>query len=82
MIKFLPTRSTVMSRHGQAGAEQETFRTIEAIRKICGNERTMASTALSWLVNQKRVASVVVGARTPQQMEENCKLYQLSEVVL
>jgi len=77
--KHFSSTSTVMSRHGQAGAEQETFQTIEAIRKICGNEHTMASTALSWLVNQKRVASVVVGARTPQQMEENCKLYQLSE---
>ena len=70
-----------MSRHGQSGAESETFQTIEAIRRICGAEHTMASTALSWLVAQKRVASVIVGASNPQQMEENCKIYQLSEVI-
>jgi len=77
--KHFSSTSTTMSRHGQSGAESETFQTIEAIRRICGAEHTMASTALSWLVAQKRVASVIVGASNPQQMEENCKLYQLSE---
>jgi len=79
--KHFSSSSTALSRHGQVGAEKQTFSTIDEIRKICG-DKTMASTALSWLVAQKRVASVIVGASSAKQMEENCKLYQISEKMM
>ena len=40
----------------------------------------MSSAALAWILAQEGVASVVVGCRTPQQLEDNCKLIKLSQV--
>ncbi|XP_072029080.1 uncharacterized oxidoreductase YccK-like isoform X1 [Amphiura filiformis] len=72
--------STTMSRHGQVGAETETFKTISAIRELCNKaDIPMSSAALSWVLSQQGVASVIVGCRTPEQLQENCKLIQLSQ---
>lgn len=76
--KHFSASSTSLSRHGQSGAERETFETIGKIRDLCG-DRSMASSALSWLVSRKRVASVIVGASSPEQMEENCNLYEIDQ---
>ena len=58
-----------------------TLQTISAIRELCNKaDIPMSSTALSWVLSQQGVASVIVGCRTPEQLEENCKLIQLSQV--
>jgi len=59
------------SRHGEAGLESEAFDTIAALRAI--GERTaipMPTLAIAWLLNRPNVASALVGARTPRQLEE------------
>ena len=63
------------------GAEDQTFAAIDAIRAVCdATGEKMSSTALSWLIAQKRVASVIVGASKPEQMEENCRLFEIKAV--
>ncbi|XP_022083416.1 uncharacterized protein LOC110975325 [Acanthaster planci] len=75
--------STNLSRHEQKGAEAETFKAISDIRNLCDKENIpMSSAALSWILAQEGVASVIVGCRTPQQLEDNCKLVNLSQNVV
>ncbi|XP_065826397.1 aldo-keto reductase IolS-like [Oscarella lobularis] len=72
--------STSLSRHGQEGAEKETFEAIEAIRGVCRSaDISMPSASLAWLLAQPNVASCIVGARTAEQVEANARLVQLSE---
>ncbi|XP_033120708.1 uncharacterized oxidoreductase YqkF-like [Anneissia japonica] len=72
--------STSMSRHGQEGAEDQTFKAIQSIREACGKEGVpMATASLSWLLKQQNVASVIVGCSKPEQLEQNCKIAQLSQ---
>lgn len=78
--RHFSSASTTMSRHGQVGAETETFKTISSIRDICSQaDVPMSSAALSWVLAQQGLASVIVGCRTPEQLEGNCKLVQLSQ---
>lgn len=60
------------ARHGQPGAEAETFDAISRIKAIsqrAGIE--MARVALAWLLAQDGVTSVVVGARNASQADIN-----------
>jgi len=62
------------SRHGLPGFEQETFDTLDNIRKICediGEE--MVHVALAWLLHKPAVTSVLAGARTPDHIHSNVK---------
>jgi len=70
------------SRHQEAGAEEETFGAISAIREICqkNEDLNMTTAAISWLLAKRRVASVITGASRPEQMETNCKTVKLEKV--
>jgi len=60
------------ARHGEPGAETETFTAIERIRSIAGElGRPMAQVSLAWLLAQPGVASVIAGARSPEQVRQN-----------
>jgi len=60
------------TRHGEKGCEPETFAAINDIRKICDElKRPMSHVALAWCLYQPAVATVLAGARTPEQMKEN-----------
>jgi myo-inositol catabolism protein IolS len=62
------------ARHGEPGLETETFDAISRIRKICKNTgESMGNITIAWLLQQKGVASVLVGARVPNQLRENIK---------
>ncbi|MDF2501839.1 MAG: aldo/keto reductase [Anaerosporomusa subterranea] len=62
------------ARHGEAGMEAETFTAVARIREICASiGESMGNVAISWVLNQPGISSVLVGARTPQQLQENIK---------
>lgn len=62
------------ARHGEPGMEAETFTALDRLREICTNTGDlMGNVAISWLLRQTGVSSVLVGARTPQQLRENLK---------
>jgi myo-inositol catabolism protein IolS len=66
------------ARHGEAGAETETFSTLERIRHISAEiEQPMARVALAWLLHRPGVTSVIAGARTPQQIEQTAQAADL-----
>lgn len=73
------------TRHGEPGAEAEVAEALDRIRTICDEAGVeMGHAALAWLISREAVASVIVGARTPEQAVENAKAgrLELSEDVL
>lgn len=65
-------------KHGEVGAEKETFETLAKIRKICREiNAPMAQVTLSWLLSQPGIASIIVGARSPEQININVKAAEL-----
>jgi len=59
-------------RHGEPGAEEETFETVARIREIAdGQGIPMAQLAIAWLLARPGVATVIAGAREPWQIEAN-----------
>ncbi len=59
-----------IARHGDAGAEPEVFAAIAALAAL-GREADLSlpQLALAWLLHKRNVASVLVGARTPAELE-------------
>lgn len=67
-----------MARHGEKGAESETFATIKTIQYIAeGINTSMGKISLAWLLAQKGVISIIVGARNPKQVRENVQAADL-----
>ncbi len=64
--------SRPQARHGGPGAEEETFATIEAIRRLAERHGTsMSKLALGWLLTRPAITAVLAGARTPDQLAAN-----------
>jgi len=69
--------------HGPEGARRATldfpivdkaraFRCIDAMRPIAQrHEASVAQVALAWLLSRAQVSSVIVGAKTPEQLADN-----------
>ncbi len=58
--------------HGEAGAEEETFTAIAEIAEIAEKSGLdMAAMTLAWLIRKQSVASVIAGARSPEQVQHN-----------
>lgn len=58
--------------YDRRGAEQRTWDVLDAVREVAeGRGTTMAQVALAWLVDRPAVTSVVLGARTLEQLEDN-----------
>lgn len=61
-----------LTRHGEEGAETETFTAVKDIRDLSESVGIpMTGLALGWLLAQKGVISVIAGARNPEQIRQN-----------
>lgn len=69
---FAPTRP--MTRHDEHGAEDELAAALDAIREIAAaRSLPMTLLALSWVIHQPGITSVIAGARNPQQAIQNAR---------
>ena len=60
------------SKHGEAGAEVEVFAALTEIKQIADElGQPMAAVALAWLRQQAGVATILVGARSPEELHLN-----------
>jgi aryl-alcohol dehydrogenase-like predicted oxidoreductase len=60
------------SRHGEAGAEAETFAAIAGIRDIARQLHVpMAHLALAWILSRPEITCVLAGIRSLAQLDEN-----------
>jgi aryl-alcohol dehydrogenase-like predicted oxidoreductase len=72
------SRNRPHSRHGADGAENDTFDAIAEIRLIAEElGESMADVSLAWLLAQKGVTSVIVGARNADQARRNVRAAEL-----
>jgi aryl-alcohol dehydrogenase-like predicted oxidoreductase len=61
-----------MEAYGRRNAEERTWRVIDAVRSVAEARGTsMARVALAWLVDRPAVTSVILGARTVEQLDDN-----------
>jgi aryl-alcohol dehydrogenase-like predicted oxidoreductase len=60
------------SRHGEAGAEAETFEAVAAVGRIADEAGLdMPAMSLAWLLGVEGVAGVIAGARNAEQARAN-----------
>ncbi|MBE2315991.1 aldo/keto reductase [Solirubrobacter sp. CPCC 204708] len=58
--------------YDRRSTQQRTWDVIDAVQRIAGERgASMAQVALAWLVDRPRVTSVILGARTIEQLEDN-----------
>ena len=58
--------------YGRRSTEQRTWDVVDAVREVAdARDVPMASVALAWLVARPAVTSVILGARTTEQLEAN-----------
>lgn len=77
--RYYAATRTEMSQHGEAGCEEEVFAALAGIRTIAADlGQTMAAAALAWLRQQPGVATILIGARNPQEVQLNLPALDLS----
>ena len=61
-----------MASHGEPGCETEVFEAIAGVRKVAaGLGWTTAEVSLAWVRQQAGVASILIGARSPDELSWN-----------
>jgi aryl-alcohol dehydrogenase-like predicted oxidoreductase len=61
-----------MEAYAPRSAQERTWQVIDAVRSAAeGRGITMAQVALAWLVDRPAVTSVILGARSGEQLDEN-----------
>ena len=72
------SKARPLTRHGEAGHEQETFAALAEIRRVADEiGQPMGRVALAWLLAQKGVTAAVAGARNAAQAIENVAAAEL-----
>lgn len=73
-LNGIPARSRAAEPDGFLKREQVTEEKIAAVRRLgkiaARRGQTIAQTAVAWLLRNPRVTSVLVGARTPEQLAD------------
>jgi aryl-alcohol dehydrogenase-like predicted oxidoreductase len=61
-----------MARHGEPGCEAEAFAALAEVRRVAdGLGWSMAEVSLAWVRQQAGVASILIGARSPDELAWN-----------
>lgn len=61
-----------MEAYAQRNAQERTWRVIDAVRTIAeAGGLSMAQVALAWLMDRPAVTSIILGARTLEQLDDN-----------
>jgi myo-inositol catabolism protein IolS len=67
------------SRHGEAGAEDETFKAVAGIREIAEEmDIPMEQLALAWAMARPGITSILVGTRNISQLQDNFEAASVS----
>jgi len=76
-LKGIPTDSRAAKTHGALQQEQITEEILLQLNKLNAiaqnREQTLAQMALSWILRDERVTSVLVGASKPEQLADSLK---------
>lgn len=68
----LPSNARLSSRPSQRFLNEANWRILEKLRHVCANHgRSVLELAFSWLLAHSAVSSVIAGAMTPEQLQQN-----------
>lgn len=68
-----------MAKHGEQGAEEEVFATLEGIRKIAEKERIpMSRLAIAWTLAKQGITCMLVGTRNTDELSMNLRVFEYS----
>jgi L-glyceraldehyde 3-phosphate reductase len=74
-LKGIPTDSRAAKTHGHLQTQEITTEKLEKIKKLndiaSKRNQSLAQMALSWLLKDKRITSVLIGASSVQQLDNN-----------
>jgi aryl-alcohol dehydrogenase-like predicted oxidoreductase len=61
-----------MEAYAPRNAQERTWRVIDAVREVAeGRGVSMSQVALAWVADRPAVSSVILGARTVEQLDDN-----------
>ncbi|GAA2080469.1 aldo/keto reductase [Actinomadura alba] len=61
-----------MEAYGPRNAQERTWRIIDAVRRVAEEQSvSMSRVALAWVADRPAVTSVILGARTVEQLDDN-----------
>lgn len=61
-----------MEAYGPRNAQERTWQIVDAVRKVADDRGvSMAQVALAWVADRPMVTSVILGARTVEQLDDN-----------
>ena len=67
------------SDHGEPGCESAVFTALGALQRVAGClSLTIAELSLAWVLHQPGVASVLIGARSPKELDWNLPALDIS----
>jgi myo-inositol catabolism protein IolS len=73
------SRNNKESRHGEAGAEEETNTALKGIRRICKESGfSMAEIALKWILENPSITCTLAGSRNIMELGANVKAVEKS----
>ena len=76
--KYRRDRDASEGRHVEGWDEPPVYDTVDVLVEIAGDRGVSAAqVALSWLLDRPGVASVIVGARTDEQLADNLEAAEL-----
>jgi myo-inositol catabolism protein IolS len=65
--------------HGEPGCEAEVFAAVEAVRQIAAElGKPIAHVALAWVRQQPNVKTLLIGARSPQELQQDLPFLDLT----
>eukprot|EP00929_Paragymnodinium_shiwhaense_P018925 TRINITY_DN13065_c0_g1_i1.p1 TRINITY_DN13065_c0_g1~~TRINITY_DN13065_c0_g1_i1.p1 ORF type:complete len:406 (-),score=48.92 TRINITY_DN13065_c0_g1_i1:106-1323(-) len=79
------TQSSTFARHGAPGVEDLIFgegKILEALKALLKPNETLADLATAWLLAQKGVSCVLVGASNPDQVMRNARVRDFDAATL
>lgn len=79
-LQGIPANSRANKTHGHLKQEQVSPEVIGKVKKLneiaLRRNQTLAQTALAWVLKDKRVTSVIVGASSTSQLKDNLHTFQ------
>jgi aryl-alcohol dehydrogenase-like predicted oxidoreductase len=76
---FAQERGKGTSRHCEAGAEEEVFRTVALLREIAGGLGvSVAQLSVAWVLAKPWIACALIGSRNEKELEDNLAALDLA----
>jgi aryl-alcohol dehydrogenase-like predicted oxidoreductase len=67
------------SRHNEAGAEKEIFKTVDVLRKLSAELKvSIPQLSIAWVLANKGIACALIGSRNEAELIENVKVLSYS----